>query len=208
MEENKSLTQELSKIEIKRKYLHVASIIIPFTYYFLSFTAFLGVFGTAFVLWLLIDLQRQKKPELQMVVNKFLGDLFRDSEAKTLSGATYLGIGMLLTAILFSKQTAIMAMAILAICDSVASLIGLKYGQLRIENKTLEGAAGFFMSGLLVVCIMVWLFNFKGIFLWENIVALAITTIAELYAKKLKLNDNILIPLVFSITVSLLETTV
>jgi len=206
MEENSTQVNQLSKVEIKRKYIHLASIAIPIIYYFISFATFFVFFGAILAIWAFIDMQRQKKPEIKLMLDRYFGDLFRESEATTYSGATYLGIGMLLTAIFFSKHTAIMAMSILAICDSVASLVGLRYGHIRIGDKTLEGSAGFFVSGLMIVCCLIWLFGFKAIFLWENIIALALTCAAELYSKKLKINDNILIPLIYSIVVSILET--
>ena len=137
-----------------------------------------------------------------------MGDVFRPGEAKSFSGATHMGLGILITCVFFEAQTVVMALTILAICDSVASIVGERYGAIKVSNKSLEGSAGFFLSGLVIVCAFVWGLGYKEHFLWENIIALAAATIAELYSSRLKINDNVLIPVVFAITVALLESVV
>jgi len=194
--------------EVRRKVIHLSSIFIPLIFSYVSFTSFIILFCIIFGGWVFLDRQRRSKPQIEALLQRFLGDVFRPEEAHSYSGATYLGLGVLLTTVFFEHKTAVMALTILAVCDSVASLVGAKYGHIKIGNKSLEGALGFFVSGLVVVCLFVWGFGYKAIFLWENIFALAMATFAELYSERLKINDNLLIPLVFSLAVALLESAV
>ena len=194
--------------EVRRKVIHLSSILIPLVFGYVSFTSFILLFCIIYGLWVFIDMQRRVKPQVQALLKHYLGDVFRPEEAQTFSGATHLGLGVLLTTVFFDHKTAIMALTILAVCDSVASLVGEKYGHIKIGNKTLEGSLAFFISGMVIICLFIWGFGYKAIFLWENIFALIATTFAELYSQKLKMNDNVLIPLVYSLSVALLESAV
>lgn len=198
----------LAQPEIKRKAIHFSSLVIPVIFNHISFASFILLFFLVYGIWVYLDFQRRMNPKVQALMSKLLGDVFRPEEAKSMSGATYLGIGVLITCVFFEHQTAVIALTILAVCDSVASLVGKRYGHIKVADKSLEGAAGFFLSGLVIICLFIWGFGYKEIFLWENLLALVMTTLAELYSKKLKINDNILIPVVFSLSVALLESAV
>ncbi len=196
----------LEQPEIRRKAIHLSSILIPLIFSYISFSSFIILFFLIYGIWVYLDYQRRVNPTVQALLKKALGDVFRPEEAGSMSGATHMGLGILITCVFFEHKTAVMALTILAVCDTVASIVGSRYGHIKVADKSLEGAVGFFLSGLIVICLFVWGFGYKAIFLWENLFALAITTLAELYSKKLKINDNILIPVIFSISVALLES--
>ena len=166
------------------------------------------LFLPLYLFWVFIDYQRKNKANIAEIFNKFFGGIIRESEIKSYTGATYLGLGILITTILFHKHTAIMAMSVLAVSDSLAAIIGTRYGHIKVGEKSLEGSAAFFVSGVMVICFFNWFLGMKAIYLWENIFALLVATLFELYSKKMKLNDNLLIPIVYALIVSMLESTI
>ena len=200
------MTTETQTIEKKRKIIHLGSLVFPILYYFSSFHIFLLLYIAIFAVWLFIDYQRSRKPAINELIIKAFGQIFREDESKGFSGATFLMIGSLITIIFFEKETAIIALSILAISDSLAALVGMKYGEIKIGSKSLEGAAAFFISGLLVISLVNWCFGIKALYFYETMFALAITTFAELKSKDIGINDNILIPVCFAIFTALFET--
>ena len=77
--------------------------------------------------------------------------LERKETKKPFTGAFWFYMGIGLAFLLFPIKAASVAGAILAVSDSLSTLIGIRFGKHRlIGKKTYEGTSAFFISALLV----------------------------------------------------------
>ena len=74
-----------------------------------------------------------------------------DHKKRNLNGATYVFISALICVIIFPKVFFITAFSILIISDTVAALIGRKFGKHKFLAKSFEGTLSFFISASIVV---------------------------------------------------------
>ena len=141
--------------ELLRKSIHLTSLSIPIVYYFIPRDSALIILGimTAFALFL--DLGRYLSPSIGKVFYKIFGFLLRkheiDHEKRNLNGATYVLLSAFICVLLFPKVIVITAFAILIISDTLAALIGRRFGKHKFLFKSLEGTLAFFISGIIVV---------------------------------------------------------
>ncbi|MFN5381676.1 MAG: diacylglycerol/polyprenol kinase family protein, partial [Alphaproteobacteria bacterium] len=200
----------MAKLDIakymSRKVLHISCIWIPIIYLLTDYMiALLAISGTTVVV-LIIDLLRilpnPLKPKVHKLFKYFgLQDLLKPKEMKRLSGASYMMLGASLGIFLFPEPIFITSYLILCISDPFAAYIGKKYGKGKIHGKSYEGSVAFFLSACVIsLPIIIWLDH-----QFILIVCIITTTIAELYSEKIKIDDNVLIPLVFGITWELLK---
>jgi dolichol kinase len=185
--------------EQKRKLFHFSSIIFPVLYYLSSKEVTVTILIIANLIILTLDINRHFIKKIQEATDKFLKWLMRPHEysgTKQLSGVSYMFLGFLLTAIFFNKDKVILSWFVLIISDSIASLYGQKYGTKTPTGKSLEGSFAFFISGFFVCLVCQVFMGLQGSFT-RIVFAIFITSVAEFYSKKLKIDDNLLIPLTF-----------
>jgi dolichol kinase len=141
--------------EVVRKLIHLCSLSIPIVYYFISKTSAVIILSIATFAALIIDLSRHFLPSAGKVFYSIFGFLLREHEVdarkKNLNGATYVFISALICVIIFPKIIFLTAFSILIISDSLAALIGRKYGKHKFLSKSLEGTLTFFISATIVV---------------------------------------------------------
>ena len=182
--------------EIVRKLIHLSSLSIPIVYYFISRTNAIIILSIVTFIALAIDLLRYFSPGFGKVFYSIFGILLRkhelDEQKKNLNGATYVLISALVCVILFPKVFFVTAFSILIISDSMAALIGRKFGHHKFLSKSLEGTLAFFISASIVV-----LFTPKveGLLLEYIIgfIAAAIAAIVENISHGL-IDDNLSVP--------------
>ena len=182
--------------EIVRKLIHLSSLSIPIVYYFISRTNAIIILSIVTFIALAIDLLRYFSPGFGKVFYSIFGILLRkhelDEQKKNLNGATYVLISALVCVILFPKVFFVTAFSILIISDSMAALIGRKFGHHKFLSKSLEGTLAFFISASIVV-----LFTPKveGLLLEYIIgfIAAAIAAIVENISHGL-MDDNLSVP--------------
>jgi dolichol kinase len=189
--------------EKRRKIFHISSFIFPILYIFTSkifIVAFLFCL-TAAVIY--IDIARHYNPKIRSLVNKFCGSLIRDREISgsfALSGASFMFLGFFISALLFSKGLAINCFLVLIICDSVAAIVGKKIGTIRLaDHKTLEGTAGFCVSAILVSVLSYEFVGYDTSFIIITISSI-IASLLECYSSKLKIDDNLMIPVAYGLS--------
>jgi dolichol kinase len=176
--------------ELKRKALHLASLVLPIGFY-LSPVAWTvtwkrGLLALVLVA-LAVEVVRLHHPGTRNVFRHFFGELLRGHEDASLLGSTYHAIACLLTIHLFPKPVAVLALGYLIVGDTVAAIVGKAMGRFRIFGKTLEGAAAMF-----AVCVGMK-FLLPEIPLSVGLVAAAVATVFELLP--IPLDDNFRIPL-------------
>jgi dolichol kinase len=127
-------------------------------------------------------------------------DEFKTMERKRtlpFKGAIEFGLGCFLATILFSETVAIACIAVLALSDSISTLVGYYFGKHKLpinSKKTWEGSSAFFTVSVFIL----YLFTSP----WKAIVLALLATVAEMFPG---VDDNLSIPLVLGITMGLLN---
>ncbi|HKQ20365.1 MAG TPA: phosphatidate cytidylyltransferase [Candidatus Eisenbacteria bacterium] len=176
--------------ELKRKAIHLASLVIPIGYY-VSPDAWHRDWERALlasvILSLAIEVFRLNHPRSRNLFRHFFGELLRNHEDASLLGSTYLLIACLLSIHLFPKPIAVLALSFLIVGDTVAAIVGKSIGRIRIFGKTLEGSLA-----CLAICFGITLFLPEVPF-HVAIVGALVATLFELLP--IPLDDNFRIPL-------------
>ena len=141
--------------EARRKSIHLATIVLPLgmLYEWLPWPRgrpewrllLIGLTLTAIA----IDLVRIHERRVREFFRVFFGELIRDHEQWSLLGSTYLLIAALLAIEIFPWPVAAAALGFTIVVDSLAALVGRAWGSRRFFHKSLEGAAGGLVGGLL-----------------------------------------------------------
>jgi dolichol kinase len=192
--------------ELVRKLIHLCSLTIPIIYYFITQKSAIIILAVVTVVAVILDLGRHFFPSVGGIFYKIFGFLLRkhevDSKKKNLNGATYVFISALLCVIIFPKVLFITAFTVLIVSDSMAALIGRKFGKHRFLSKSLEGTLAFFISATIVV-----LFTPKIEYVFTEyligIIAAAVGAIVENVSFGFA-DDNLSIPLSVGLTMWLL----
>ena len=179
----------ITGIEIKRKAVHLATLVIPLGYGFTSDVTVLTFLIPFFLLYLAVDLLRHFHTGLSSLFqDHFFGRVLREKEKPSLMGSTYFLFASILTILLFPKPIAIVSLLILILSDTAAALVGKGIGKISIFGKTLEGTMAFIFSSLLIIWIYPGIDRLSGSF-----AALGAALIELL---PIPLDDNLTIPLV------------
>lgn len=178
----------LTGIEIRRKIVHLATLIIPIAYYLTSKEVILTFLIPFFIFYLSIDILRRFHKGLGLIFKKyFFNRVLREKEVTSFMGSTYFLLSTILTIILFPKGIAILSILFLILSDTVAALTGKLFGKISIFNKTVEGSIGFFLTSVLIVL------AYPDIGFKEGLLGSICATIIEFLP--LRIDDNLTIPL-------------
>jgi len=192
------------KNELLRKSIHMASLSIPISYYFLTQQQALYILIPLTLLAVLFDFGRHHIQPIGKLYNLLFKNILREKEQKGLSGAAPLMISACICIAFFPKIIAITAMAVLVICDTAAALIGRRWGRIKFLDKSLEGSIAFIISGLVVLYFINTLPQTPDNFIINGTIALTISAIIEAFSKKMQIDDNYSIPLTFCVVMSVL----
>jgi dolichol kinase len=189
--------------ELMRKGTHMGALIIPAGYYFLHLERpeMLSIMVPVTVAMILIDIARLRRWLFwKAFARKILSPVIRQHEmAGDFTGATYILLSVCLTVALYDKPIAIAAMAFIIVGDTLAALIGRRFGRHRFGNKSVEGSLACLVGTVIVAVIVPDLPI--GIRLFGAVVA----TIVE--ALPLNIDDNITVPILSGLSMTLLEKT-
>jgi len=176
-------------VEIRRKVVHLATLIIPIGYGLTSRETVLRFVIPLFLGLLAVDLLRHFHSGMASLFDRFFfGRVLRKEEKSTLMGSTYFLFSSILVILLFPKGIAITSLLILILSDTAAAVVGKGVGRIRIFGKTMEGSSAFLLTSLLIVWLYPDLNRLAG-----TLAALG-GTLIELVPTRL--NDNLTIPLV------------
>ncbi len=157
-----------------------------------------------------LDIYRNYNKRIKGVIDKIFGKFLRFEEESgkgTFSGSSYMALGLLISCLLFSKGLAITSWLILIISDCFAALIGIKFGTPLSNGKSYAGAFAFFISSIFISITSYFMLGFSTNFL-IIIISSFLTSIAEFFAKDVKINDNLLIPLIYSLSTVIISSIV
>ncbi len=191
-----SIIESDYRIEVIRKAIHLVSLSIPITYYFIPKSTALILVIPLMVAFLTVDIARYYHKPVEEWFYKFFGFLLRkresDKKKKTLNGATYVLISATICIIFFPKIIMIIGFSILIISDITAALIGRRFGKHKFIAKSLEGSLAFFVSAIVVIALTPKIEYQFGEYLIGFAAAL-VGTITE--ALPADIDDNLSIPI-------------
>lgn len=201
-----NLNLENYNIEVKRKLFHCMSIVFPIFYLITNKLTMVMVLTIITGLAISLDISRHYNKTIQDLVARFFTTIMREDEISgnfRLSGVSYMFLGFFISCILFSKGVAISAFLVLIVSDTTAALVGKKIGKPMENGKSIEGSVAFgvtaMLIGMLSYTFQSYVASFTGI-----IVASVITTLVEYHSEKLKVNDNLSIPVTFGLVITVL----
>lgn len=178
------------KQEIYRKSIHLSSLWMVAYIYFMDIIAINYTFFCLSLILLSYELGRRYIPFIKTLNKQILGSILRDSEHnKNFTGAFYVVLSIFLASLLFDKQTLMISVSIMLVSDSLAALIGKKWGRIKFMDKSLEGSLAFFISSFLITYL-------GTLNIITAIIVALITTLTELFSKRLRLDDNLTITLI------------
>ena len=177
--------------EIFRKFIHVLSAIIPLCHiYVFKEKIDMILFLSLMLIFCFFIENARNKPQTNKAFKKYLFFMMRNFEKKgSLTGATWVFVGSLLSIIIVPSPFCIIALFFLSFGDTFAAIIGIKYPYFKIGEKTLSGSFACFIACLGVG----FIFNQKldiEILIFGALVA----SVVELIS--FNINDNVSIPLV------------
>ncbi len=189
------------KQELLRKLVHLSSIIYPILYFFLSKQTMIYLFSIIFMTIIFFEILRMGN--VSFPGSRIFNIVIRPDEIKntTFSGAVSFILACLLITIIFSKYIVILSIFILVICDTSASFTGRTIGKNKIFDKSLEGFLAFVLSGIIVISIFHYFTPYNNIKFFILLYGVIAASISELFSKLLKVDDNLLITIVFATTI-------
>ena len=187
------------KEEIKRKLIHLSSLWMVCAILLIPCKFYTGIlFGILFILTVLVERAYVlKMPVVKPLYDFFFGKMLRKEpspDAWIVSGGAPVYAAAALSCFCFSRLCAGMGMAVLLTADVAAALIGRRFGKHKFSNgKSWEGTLSFFIVGMLAVLVCAWFSGRISLTLYA-FPAVFCGTLAELFQKTLRLDDNFLIP--------------
>jgi dolichol kinase len=141
--------------ELVRKLIHLFSLSIPVIYYFIPSSTSITILLCFTIFALIVDGGRFISKSFAKIFYHAFGFLLRkhelDNEKKNLTGATYVLLSALICSLIFPKVIFVTAFTVLIISDTMAALIGRKFGKRKFLRKSFEGTLSFFISASIVV---------------------------------------------------------
>ena len=187
--------------EVLRKMVHLSSLWMPFSLFYLPRLFNVIMFGTFAVLNVLIEIAVFRGvPYVTPLYQKLFGRMARESKPGEFrfSGAPPMYASACLTALCFEHRVAACAFTILILSDTSAALIGRKWGCHRFSNgKSLEGSLAFLLSGWIIAACYCAAGGLPGTTLAIWLGAVVVSCVAEFFNEQIHLDDNFTIPLLF-----------
>ncbi len=181
--------------EVYRKMIHFGSAVFPISYYYsLSREQMLWLLGGLSALFLVGELLRMNVGPFKRFFKLIFSAVLRESEDHTITGATTVFIAGFLTVLIFERPVAIFAMLILSLADATAALIGRKWGNHSLFEKSVEGTMTFLIVALALAFLLPDLPRAGAV------AAAGIATIAEVLPSPI--DDNLIVPLSAATTIS------
>jgi len=184
---------------LARKIYRCSAVIFPIIYYLTNRSTILIILVVFLILLLILELLRFKSPKLNEKIFGFAKIFLKEKEKKRISATTVVVFSIFLAIILFRGAIAIYSILFLIFSDSVAAIIGTKFGKIKIlREKTLEGSLGF-----LICCL------FIGLLLYPTELSIPFRKIfagslAATFVELLPLDDNLTISLASGFVMSLI----
>lgn len=185
--------------ELWRKATHTGALIIPAGYYLLDLSKaqMLAIMIPAALLMVLIDISRLRQWRFwKSIAGPLGGGMVRSHEiAGDFTGATYILISVCCTVALYDRPIAVAALAFIVVGDTLAALVGRKFGRHKFGRKSVEGSLAC-LAGTIGVALVV-----PGIPLAAALLGAVVAAVTE--ALSTKVDDNISVPILSGLAMTL-----
>ncbi|MGZ3691247.1 MAG: diacylglycerol/polyprenol kinase family protein [Pseudobdellovibrio sp.] len=194
-----------SDLHIARKIWHVSGVFTMFTaWLFLPHWLSMTMLIVGWLMFVPMDIIRQKNPEFNRTLSNIFRPIMRSSELNRLAGTTYLLTGTLVITLLFNTGVVSLSLLFLAFADPIASYVGIKYGKDKIfGHKSVQGFIAAFAVCSVLCFIFLYYNQVQEHLLVVSLFAGLIGALAELIPLG-KLDDNFSMPVLSSLGLSLL----
>ncbi len=188
--------------ELKRKAIHLSSFWMVAAILLLDKWLAFAIFAILALVTLLSEMAYIRKiPVITPLYGFLFGGMLREEQKNSrflISRGFHVLAAAALNTLFFASVPAAAGMAVMLGGDTAAALIGRKWGRHKMVNgKSFEGFAGFFITGLLLILLLL---NIYGIFSLKStgfaVAAVLAGDLAELFEKNLHIDDNFSIALV------------
>ncbi len=193
----------IQRSEYFRKIIHIFNLVIPFTYLFFLESRFqaLRILVPLTLFAIVLEYLRVRSAVIKKIFNNFLKSMLRIHEMDgKYTGATWVFISSTLTIAIFPKEIAIISLVYMSLGDTIAGLVGRKFGKTKFYNKSIEGS----LAGLIVCLLSGYLVN-----LTLPLVVVFSGAFAAMFIELLPMpiDDNLSVPL-FAGTIMVITSTV
>lgn len=139
--------------EIRRKSLHMLTILYPLLYNLLPYNTSLILSAAVLIVDLIFETIRLLYPSVNRLLLRIFEGMYREKEKENVSTLIWTLSGAFLTIFLFPENRSIVTLSLLflALGDSVAALVGIIYGKIKLgsRGKSLEGSFAFMIIAFL-----------------------------------------------------------
>ena len=143
-----TISGEAYRAEVKRKAIHLITGAIPLAYGLgLPRDWVLAVFLLMTVAMFMLEFIRRSDLWAARLFHRCVGETLRSEEkGPALLGAPHYCAASLCCVYFFPREVAVLGLLYLAIGDTAASLVGMRWGRMRIGRKSLEGLAACWVA--------------------------------------------------------------
>lgn len=184
--------------ELARKTIHLSSLSIPLLLFWLPQETGRQIILIAALVMLAIDVVRLQVARVRTVFYFLFGRILREHERFNLLGSTYVLLAALICDYAFVKPVAVTSLGFLVVGDTMAALVGRRWGRIRILDKSLEGTLACLVSCLAIG----YLYpgdDLRPLAIWAGAIT---ATLFELLP--IPLDDNMRIPLAAGFAMTLI----
>ena len=176
-----------------RRLFHIVSgSSIPLAGIFVPKELMVGLLAALSGLAIALEMGRFAFPDFNRVLLKRLSPLLKQSEGRSVTGATYVALSALFAFLLFDKAVAVTALLFLSLGDPIAALVGSRVGGPRPFGKSPLGTLAFFIIAMSAAAVLMAAWEVEHH--WAIAAGAAIAALVEL--TPLHLDDNLTIPLI------------
>ena len=193
--------------EFYRKIFHLFLFLIPFFFIKFGKIQFLTILIPVSTLVILIYYYRCKFDNLNQITAKIFKVIMREKEInqKKMSGMSWVFGGASLNFLIFDKVIAVTGFCILIFADAMAAIIGKSIKSAPFYEKSRAGSLAFFITAIFVILISGLYFDCRLPFYFFAIFIAMFITFTEAYPSFFIVDDNLLIPMTFGISMTLLD---
>lgn len=194
-----------SDLHLARKIWHICGVFTIFCGWVLlpRWLAILSMI-TVWLVFVSIDLIRQRLPEFNTRLMSAFGPIMRNYEINRLAGTTYLLSGVLLIALVFNSGVVSLSLLFLAFADPIASFVGIKWGKDKIfGHKSVQGFIAAFVVCGLASYLFLTSYHVLNYVLVVSLLAGLVGALSELIPVG-KIDDNFTMPILSSLGLSIL----